>query len=349
VSDILVFVGIIALLILGHEFGHFVMARLRGVKVNEFGIGFPPRLLTLFSAGGTRFTINAIPVGGFVRPAGEDDPSVPGGLAGAPKTTRALVLLAGPVANILLGILAFTAAYKFAAPDLSRVIITQVAAGSPSEEAGLQPGDLILRFNDIEIDSFEALRDATAANLDTLIELTVLRQEETITVAATPRSDHPEDQGPLGITIGHPTLRATWGEAARYGINSVVLQVENLALLPSRLARGEIAPEEARVSGLKGMYDMLAWAGQIDRDAQRPFLTLNLVGIISIGLAVANLLPFPALDGGRLAFIAFEAIFHRRVSPRHEGWAHAIGFVLLLILMAYVNFQDFSNPLVLPR
>ena len=348
-SDILIFVGIIALLILGHEFGHFVMARLRGVTVNEFGFGFPPRLFTLFTAGGTRFSINALPFGGFVRPAGDDDPTVPGGLAGASKVTRALVCLAGPMANLLLGIMAFSAAYKFAAPDLSRVIITQVAAGSPSEEAGLQPGDLILRFNDIEIASFEALRDATAANLDTLIELTVLRQGETITMAAIPRSDHPEDQGPLGITIGHPTLRATWGEAARYGINSVVLQVENLALLPSRLASGEIAPEEARVSGLKGMYDMLAWAGQIDRDAQRPFLTLNLVGIISIGLAVANLLPLPALDGGRLAFIAFEAIFHRRVSPRHEGWAHAIGFVLLLILMAYVNFQDFSNPIILPR
>jgi regulator of sigma E protease len=132
-------------------------------------------------------------------------------------------------------------------------------------------------------------------------------------------------------------------------MDAVALQVENLIFLPSRMIRGEIAPEEARVSGLKGMYDMFAWAGQIDRDAQRPFLTLNLAGIISIGLALANLLPFPALDGGRLAFVAFEAVTRRRISPRHEGWAHAIGFVLLLILMAYVNFQDFSNPLVLPR
>ena len=348
-SDLLVFVGILALLILGHEFGHFVMARLRGVKVNEFGIGFPPRLLTLFTAGGTRFTVNAIPLGGFVRPAGEDDPSVPDGLAGASKRTRALVLLAGPGANILLGVLAFSAAYKFAAPDPARVVVTQVAASSPAEAAGLQPGDLVIRFNDIEIDGFEKLRDATAAALDTTIYLTVLRREETITVPITPRSEHPEDEGPIGITIGHPTLRTTWGEAAGYGMSSVVLQVENLFLLPSRLARGDIAPEQARVSGLKGMYDMFAWAGEIDRSAQRPFLTLNLAGIISIGLALANLLPFPALDGGRLAFVAFEAVFRRRVSPRHEGWAHAIGFVLLLILMAYVNIQDFSNPIVLPR
>ncbi len=129
----------------------------------------------------------------------------------------------------------------------------------------------------------------------------------------------------------------------------MAFQLENLVLLPSRLIRGDLAPEEARVSGLKGMYDMFAWAGQIDRDAQRPFLTLNLMGIISIGLAFANLLPFPALDGGRLAFVAFEVVFRRRVAPRHEGLAHAVGFVLLLILMAYVNLQDFTDPLVLPR
>jgi regulator of sigma E protease len=97
------------------------------------------------------------------------------------------------------------------------------------------------------------------------------------------------------------------------------------------------------------MYDMFAWAGEIDRDAQRPFLTLNLTGIISIGLAVANLLPIPALDGGRLAFVLIEATTRRRISPRYEGLAHAVGFVLLLILMAYVNLQDFTNPIALPR
>src|SRR3990170_2466669 len=107
------------------------MARLRGVKVNEFGIGFPPRLLTLFTAGGTRFTLNAIPLGGFVRPAGEDDPSIPGGLASASKRTRTLVLLAGPGANVLLALLAFTLAFKFAAPDVNRTTVSAVAASSP--------------------------------------------------------------------------------------------------------------------------------------------------------------------------------------------------------------------------
>jgi regulator of sigma E protease len=348
-TDLLVFAAILGFLILGHEFGHFVAARARGVRVTEFGIGFPPRLLTLFNAGGTRFTINAIPLGGFVRPAGEDDPSVPGGLAGASKTTRSIVLLAGPGANILLGVLAFAAAFKFASPDPTRVMVTQIAAGSPAEAAGLQRGDMVLALDDTIVGGFEDLRQATADHLDVPVVLTILRDGERIEVTITPRSTHPADEGPLGLTIGHPTRQTSWTEAAGFGLNSVAAQVQNLALLPSRLARGEVSSQEARVSGLKGMYDMLAWAGEIDRDAQRPFLTLNLVGIISIGLAIANLLPIPALDGGRLAFVFFEAISGRRISPRYEGLAHAVGFVLLLILMAYVNLQDFTNPIALPR
>jgi len=100
---------------------------------------------------------------------------------------------------------------------------------------------------------------------------------------------------------------------------------------------------------LKGMYDMLAWAGEIDRSSERPFLTLNLIGVISLGLALANLLPIPALDGGRLLFVLFEALARRRISPRYEGLAHAIGFAFLLAVMLYVNLQDFLNPISLPR
>ena len=107
-TDFLLFAFVLGALIIGHELGHFIAARLTKVKVDEFGLGFPPRLATLFRAGGTKFTVNAIPLGGFVRPAGEDDPTVEGGLAGANKRTRAAVLIAGPLANVLLAILAFS-------------------------------------------------------------------------------------------------------------------------------------------------------------------------------------------------------------------------------------------------
>jgi regulator of sigma E protease len=348
-NDLLLFILILGGLILGHEFGHFLVARARAVRIEEFGIGFPPRLMTLFHAGGTRFTLNLIPLGGFVRPAGEDDPTVPGGLAGASKRTRTLVLLAGPAANIILGFLAFTATFKFASPDPTRVVITQVAAGSPGEAAGLQAGDLILSLNNEPVTGFDSLQQGVSASLDQPVDLEIQRDGTALHVTLIPRSSHPENEGPIGILLGNPTRQVSWVTAMGSGIQAIYLQIDNLIHLPARLMEGQVRPEDARVSGLKGMYDMLVWAGEIDRTAQRPFVTLTLIGVISVGLAMANLLPFPALDGGRLVFVAYETVFRRRIAPRYEGLAHAIGFLLLLILMAYVNIQDFTHPISLPR
>ena len=347
-SDLLIFIVVIATLILGHELGHFLTARLGKVRVDEFGIGFPPRLLTLFTAGGTRFTLNAIPLGGFVRPSGEDDPAVAGGLAGAPKRVRAAVLLAGPAANVLLAFLAFVAAYKFAAPDFDRTTISAVAPDSPAAAAGLLPGDLIVSVDGLAVTGYPTLQQAIADRLGESVALGIERQGQPLTLDLVPRTDPPEGQGPLGILTGNPRKLTTWRESIGFGAQSIAFQVNELIHLPSRLLRQEITPDQARLSGLKGMYDMLAWAGEIDRSAERPFLTLNLVGVISLGLALANLLPIPALDGGRLLFVAFEAVARRRISPRYEGLAHAIGFALLLALMLYVNLQDFLNPISLP-
>ena len=348
-SDFLIFVIVIGTLILGHELGHFLVARARKVRVDEFGLGFPPRLAILFTAGGTKFTLNAVPLGGFVRPAGEDDPSVPDGLAGSSKITRTLVLLAGPGANILLALLAFTAAFKFAAPDFNRTTISVIAASSPAEAAGLLPGDWIVAVDGLPVTGYASLQGAVAERLGQPVRLEVVRAGQPLVVELVPRAQPPEGQGPIGILTGNPRLQTTWRESIGYGAQSIAFQVNELMHLPARLLRQEIAPEQARLSGLKGMYDMLAWAGEIDRTSERPFLTLNLVGVISLGLALANLLPIPALDGGRLLFVLYEAIARRRISPRYEGLAHAIGFAFLLAIMLYVNMQDFLNPISLPR
>ena len=348
-TDFILFALVLGALIIGHELGHFIAARLTKVKVNEFGLGFPPRLATLFKAGGTRFTLNLIPLGGFVRPAGEDDPSVEGGLAGANKRTRAAVLIAGPLANILLAILAFSAAYKFAAPDPEKVLITGVELGSPAEQAGALPNDVIVAVDSIVINDFLTLQEAINDRLGQPIALLVQRGDEQLRLSMTPRLDPPDGQGPVGVLLGNPTRNVGWLEAIRLGLESTRFQFSEMVHLPSRLIRGELEPEEARISGLKGMYDMMVWAGQIDRSSQRPFLTLNLIGVISAGLALANLLPIPALDGGRLMFVGFEALFGKRVPPQHEGLAHTVGFMVLLALIIYVNLQDFINPINLPR
>lgn len=348
-SDIVLFAGVLAVLIVGHELGHLLGAKLTGVPVEEFGIGFPPRLVTLFQAGGTRFTLNLIPLGGFVRPAGEDDPDVPNGLASAPKRVRAIVLVAGPLANIILAFFAFTAAYKFAAPDPTRVLITEVTPATPAAAAALMPGDIVQSADGQPIDSFEDLQAVVAEHLGQPLNLTVLRDGQPVQIEVVPRQDYPDDQGPIGIVLGYPTRQVGMLQAIELGAQSTWVQFREILRLPGRLIAGTIDQGETRVSGLKGMYDMLVWAGEIDRDAQRPFLTLNLIGIISTGLALANLLPIPALDGGRLMFVAFEALIGRRIPPRHEGLAHLVGFALILALMVYINLQDFVNPINLPR
>ena len=347
--ELFLFAAVLGVLIVGHEFGHFIAARLSGIQVDEFGLGFPPRLATLFKAGGTRFTINMIPLGGFVRPAGENDPEVPGGLAGAPKRSRVFVLLSGPAANIILAIIAFTAAYKFAAPDPERVLITAIAPNSPAEAAGLQNGDLILSVDGAPVNGFEALQVAVAAKLGESIDLLVEREDAQVLLQLTPRESPPEGEGPIGVLLGHQTRKMSTVAAISLGWQSTWGQFGEMIRLPGRLLQGQVSTEDARVSGLKGMYDMLAWATEIDRSSQRPFLTLNLIAVISAGLALANLLPFPALDGGRLMFVFIEAILGRRINPQYEGLAHAVGFAILLALMVYVNFQDFINPISLPR
>jgi regulator of sigma E protease len=349
VSDLVLFVAVLAILIFGHELGHFLAAKLSGVKVDEFGFGFPPRLATLFTYQGTRVTLNAIPLGGFVRPAGEDDPAVPGGLAGASKRVRALVLVAGPVANLILAFLAFTAAFKFASPDPSRVLITAVDAGSPGALAGLQVDDLIMVADGTPVDGFDTLQRVVNNRLGQPLSLGLDRAGKKILVQVVPRANPPENEGPIGITLGNPSRSLPVLQAVSLGWQSTAAQIGLIVRLPARLLEGQVAPSQARVSGLKGMYDMLAWAGSIDRNTQRPFLTLNLIGMISIGLAIANLLPFPALDGGRLTFVLYETVTGHRIAPRFEGLAHAVGFAVLLIIMLYVNFQDFINPISLPR
>jgi regulator of sigma E protease len=338
--QLLTFVIGIAILIVLHELGHFVAARSLKVEVEEFGLGFPPRALRMFRAWGTDFSLNWIPLGGFVRPKGENDPTVPGGLAAASPWVRLTVLLAGPLTNLAVGIvLGALLFYNLGRPVTDRVLIDLVAENSPAQQAGILPGDIILKVNDTEINSQETLQEMIGANLGKEINMVLLRGEETVVITLMPRLNPPEGQGAIGIRMTNPRQPITLAEAFSQGAAATYENIRGILVLPYRMIQGEASPEEGRLVGYKGMFEIY----------QQIFNPLWFFMAISISLGVINLLPFPALDGGRILLILPEILFRKRIPPRYENVIHMVGFAFLLILLIYINVQDFLNPIQLPK
>ena len=340
VSQLLQFILGLAALILLHEFGHFLVARLLKVEVEEFGIGFPPRIVKLFESNGTAFTLNWIPLGGFVRPKGENDPEVPGGLAAASPWVRLAVLFAGPVMNILIGIvLAVMLFYSLGEPIQSKVIVQAVAPQSPAQQAGLQKGDLITKIDGTAITGYDSISQVVTDNLGKQISLTYQRGGQAYTVSLIPRSSPPPNQGAIGIEMGHPTQPIGLSTAVVRGTKAAYDNVTGIFLLPVHMLNGSITPQEGRLVGYKGMFD-------IYQQIQNPLIFFM---AISISLGVLNLFPVPALDGGRILLTLPEILFRRRIPPQYENMIHLVGFTVLLILLIYINIQDFINPLNLPK
>lgn len=334
------FIAGLAALIILHEIGHFVAARLLKIPVDEFGIGFPPRLVKLFEAGGTEYTLNWIPLGGFVRPRGENDPNVPGGMAAANPWVRLGILAAGPGMNLLIGIiLAIFLFYSLGDPILNQVRIDSVVADSPAEQVGLKAGDMVLQVNGQAVDSSEKLQSLIRANLDKPTSLVYQRGGQTLTVTLTPRGVYPANQGPVGVTLGHPTQPISFITAIGRGAQAASDYALGILQLPLRIIQGQTSPQEGRPIGFKGMFDIYT-------QIQSPLFFFM---AISMSLGIFNLFPIPALDGGRILLTLPEIFLRRRIPPEYENMIHLVGFTLLLILIIYVNVQDFINPIVLPK
>ena len=357
----LIFVVVFAGVVLIHEFGHFVAARLFKVDVEEFGIGLPPRILTLFNWKGTDFTLNWLPLGGFVRPKGENDPNVEGGLAASKPWVRLGVLFAGPIMNLLAGLVVNTILFtQVGVPDMSRVMLYEVTPDSPAAQAGLRADDLILAIDGEQVTSDEQFRSLIQSHLDQPIQVTVQRGGETLEITATPLSNRSADEGALGILPGPPMVPTTsFIQAIPYGSMYTYAQMRQIVSLPVMLIRNQLSPEEGRFVGLKGIYDLFGQA--VSRDVQSretippaatsgsaPIeptnFTLQIIASLTLTLGIFNLLPFPALDGGRILFVLPELVFHRRVPPEFENVVHAVGFALLIAFMIYINAMDFINP-----
>ncbi len=360
---------IIFLLALGgmifvHELGHFIAARWAGVEVEEFGFGLPSyKLATLFTWKGTEFTIHALPLGGFIRPKGENDPNVPGGLASANPWKRLVVLFAGPLMNLITAIIVFS--FLIASegiPIPGSIKIDSVSENSPAQLANVQSGDILLAINGEKVTDIQPAIAIIQKNLDQPVELLIDRNGEEITIVATPLSSRKKSEGALGVSLGYPTRPATFVESITGGFTITGLQAASIAYLPIALIRGAIAPEDARFIGFKGIFDMFDVAVEEDvstrqevtaaptgASAPRPTnWTLNLIGVLSISLGVLNLFPIPALDGGRILFTLPEILFRKRVPTEWENTVNGIAMLILISLMLFVNVMDFVNPAQIP-
>jgi regulator of sigma E protease len=352
---ILEFILSLGVLIFLHELGHYLTSKIFKIEVEEFGFGFPPRLTRLFRIGETEFTLNWIPFGAFVRPKGENDPNVPGGLANAAPLKRLMVLFGGPLMNLITAVILFAVIYaRVGVPDMSRVLIIDVTANTPAEVSGIQVGDILVSADGQSITTVDELHDITQANLGQEMTIILQRGDEQITVNAIPRAEYPSDQGPLGITVGVPYVTGTNDQTISMAVDMTFYQVKEILSLPVQLIKGTVSADEARFVGPKGMYDIYSQAREIDEEnagSTTPAATVNtlwLLANISIALGITNLLPLPALDGGRMLFVLPELILRKRVPAKYENAVHFIGFALLLILMVVITAQDIINPIVLP-
>ncbi len=346
------FVIVLTPVVLIHELGHFIAAKLSNIRIEEFGFGLPPRALKLAERGGTIYSLNWIPLGGFVRPAGEDDPTVPGGFAGASKKARLFVLFAGAGANFLAALLIAWLALVIGPPAVA-VSIDGVSPNSPAATAGLQPGDVFVSINGQPVQSTGELVTAVEANAGREIELVVLRDGTEVALALVPRVPgeyDPAVEGPIGVgLIASPTgerISMNPIDAATGSIGFMWDYVSLYGRLPGMLIRGEISPEEARPVSVVGISQIAGQAAEVSATSRNLYPILTMAALINVALGLTNLLPIPALDGGRIMFVLIEAVRGRRIEPERESMVHVIGMLVLLGLMALLIFQDIVNPVI---
>ncbi len=456
----IIFVAVFAGIILVHELGHFVIARLMKIEVEEFGIGFPPRLVRLWRGKGslvigkervvipinfnlpfdpkkslhqqvnataeskrnklvlrsitlptqendpnhndtthegenssipaiatppnggmrpesiadqpgeiqlngilneirpgTEFTMNWIPLGGFNRIKGEDDPETPGGMAAANPFKRIAVLIAGASMNLLTAFVVYTFFFaQIGIPDSHTVVIAAVDSPSPALTAGLKEGDVIMAAAGQPVNSYTRLTEITHNYLDKPLPLVILRDGKTLDITVTPRSVYPATQGPMGVAIGQPLLPTkSWFETIPAAFSSTVQDVNSLLALPGRLIAGTISPAAAQIGGPRTVWNLVLQAVSRDVTSRQEVATgatsvkptnYTLLIIISLSVtnAVVNLLPIPALDGGRIFLTLPEIIFRRKIPAKYQAMINGIGFIILVSLLGFFYIKDIISP-----
>lgn len=380
---LLIFLAILAVLVLSHEFGHFIAARKSGMKVYEFGFGFPPRLFGIqklksrkpeekikkwrFVWGnkdvvpeegdsqlehGTVYSFNLLPLGGFVRIKGEEGEEMgPDSFNTQAAWKKAITLVAGVAMNVVLAAVLLAIVFMSNVPQQvdesatnvvdKHVEIIQIVSGKAADKAGLKPGDKILKIDQISLPTTKQLQEYVNANKDKNINFEINRGGELINVDIHPFVYPDTGKAGIGVSIADiGIVHYPWYKAIYYGITTTGLYLKEIVLAFYGLIAGLFsgAPVGDAVSGPVGIAVM---TGQV---AKLGFTyLLNFTALLSLNLAIINILPIPALDGGRLLFLVINKFKRKPLNPRHEQLAHTIGFALLMLLVVFVTVKDIGT------
>jgi regulator of sigma E protease len=348
IITIVLFIFILGALVIIHELGHFLTARAFRVRVLEFGIGFPPRAKVMRSKGETLYTLNWLPIGGFVKLEGEDGTEVddPRSFAAQRYLTKMAILVAGVLMNILLAFVIFTGIALYGDPTIG-ANITTVQPGSPAAAAGLQPGDVIVSVNGKVYNAFSSA--GPTGDLQTMpgqaVVLGVKHPDGTTSdLKATLRTTEElqTNKGALGIITSAAVLeqRVTYSplEAVRVGAQRTV---DALGLIVNGLGQlvDSIVNHPTEAPPVQGPVGIATQIGDIFWQLG-PLFTLYVAGILSANLAVVNILPFPPLDGGRMLIITLKRVFGSRISVRAEQLTYMVGFVFLFAFLIWITGFD---------
>lgn len=349
---------VLSILVLLHEFGHFIVAKFFGVHVLEFGIGLPPLALKLFKRKETEYTLNWLPIGGFVRLAGEDEnptlwerinPLTHGHMFFAkPAWQRSLIILAGVTMNFLIGILLFSVVYaNLGIPTMSgeQALVTQVIKNSPAEQANIQVGEVLVRVGDQDVsnaDQFVTLVKDKRGQVVSLylakMDSNGIKSDTSRVVEIIPRINPPEGEGALGIGVSTVPIivyeKKPWYSAPFYG----AVEGTKEAIGWSREFLRIFSRPVELMKNISGPVAVVKVGQQAASEGW--IMMVRFAGIISLNLAIFNLLPIPALDGGRLLMIILEKIVGRKRVAKYEQYVNGIGMILLIGLLIGVTIKD---------
>jgi regulator of sigma E protease len=371
ITTIILFLLILGVIVFFHELGHFFMAKLYGVKVEEFALGFPPKIFGI-KKGETEYRLNWVPLGGYCKIVGEDgeEKENPRSFGSKSIFQRFQIISAGVLMNFFLAFVIFSFIFMIGFPqditgkNLSiiksgensgqvsivideenakgvkdvKVQISETIKDGPADKAGIKIGDTVVKANETKINRIEDLQNYAQENLGEPIVLSITRGKESFTKEIIPRENYPEDEGAMGISLAQTAVVSySFLEAIKQGYEYTVNLTRFIIMAFSSLIWGLVTTGKtvAEVSGPVGIAVMTQQA------AAMGFLTvLNFTALISVNLAIINALPLPALDGGRMLFLLVEKI---KGSPLNQQWetkANNFGFMLLMALMIIVTFKD---------